>query len=491
MAARKALSRWKRTIQTDNLAVTESEAWVERELAGCEFKDARLGKRLHRLLGRLGSSIGDSIPLVCQDWANTKAAYRFFSNERVNEAEILAGHFQSTRDRFAATDGPILVLQDTTEFSHERERSALIGSTKKTNSGRDKAGRLRHHTVCGILMHSSLAVTTDGLPLGLAAIKFWTRKKFKGCNALKKKVNPTRVPIEKKESFRWLENLRQSTALLNQPDRCVHIGDRESDIYELFCAAQEVNTHFLVRTCVDRLAGDGSRTVADDMDTAQVKGLHRLEIRDRKGDVSEAVLEIKYRRLRILPPIGKQSRYPALTLTVIHAQERGTPKNRERITWKLITDLPITSRQDAVEKLDWYALRWKIETFHKILKSGCKAEESKLRTAQRLANLIAVFCILGWRVFWMTILNRSAPEASPTLALSSLEVKLLDELVPDGNKKLPPRRKLSHYLTKIARLGGYLARTSDPPPGNMVMWRGLSRLTDIELGFRIGAESCG
>ena len=114
------------------------------------------------------------------------------------------------------TDGLVLVLHDTTEFSYQREKPEAIGITKSINSGRDKAGRLRSHTVCGILMHSSLAVTTEGLPLGLAAVKFWTRKKFKGTAALKKKINPTRVPIEKKESIRWLENLKQSTELLDR-----------------------------------------------------------------------------------------------------------------------------------------------------------------------------------------------------------------------------------------------------------------------------------
>jgi len=112
-------------------------------------------------------------------------------------------------------------------------------------------------------MHSSLGVTTEGLPLGLAAIRFWTRRKFKRTTAPKRKINPTRVPIEQKESIRWLENLRQSTDLLADPRRCVHIGDRESDIYELFCLAEEVGTHSLVRTCVDRLAGDGNHTIAD------------------------------------------------------------------------------------------------------------------------------------------------------------------------------------------------------------------------------------
>jgi hypothetical protein len=471
--------------------VPNADSWIDREIGGCGFRDARLGDRFRKLLAQMGSGMGQSIPLVCQDWANTKAAYRFFANDRVSEADILAGHFQATRDRALATDGLVLVLHDTTEFTYHREKSQAIGITKSINSGRDKAGRLRSHTVCGILMHSSLAVTIEGVPLGLAAVKFWTRKKFKGTAALRKKINPTRIPIEKKESIRWLDNLKLSTELLDDPGRCVHIGDRESDIYELFCAAQQAGTHFLVRTCVDRLAGDGDHTIADEMEEIAVKGLHRVEVRDNNGDPGEAILEIRYRKIRVLPPIGKQKRYPALTLTVIHAEERGKPKNRKKIEWRLITDLLVQSRKDAIEKLEWYALRWKIEMFHKILKSGCRSEESKLRTAQRLANLLSVFCILSWRVFWMTMLNRSTVNASPVLALTEVEIGLLDHLMRDRHQKPLPKKTLSHYLTKIARLGGYLARANDPPPGNMVMWRGLSRLTDIELGAIIGAKIVG
>jgi Transposase DDE domain len=385
-----------------------------------------------------------------------------------------------------------LILHDTTEFTYARQDRAPLGILHKSFIlRRGKKGRPLHSVVCGILMHSSLAVTPDGLPLGLTAIKFWSRKKFKGTNALKRKVNPTRVPIEEKESFRWLENVKQSTALFADPSRCVPIGDRESDIYELFCTAQQAGTHFLLRTCVDRLAGDGSYTVSAAMQQGRVKGLHRLSVKDRKGDWSEAVLEIKYRRLRVLPPVAKQKQYPALRLTVISAQEKGTPEGRDRIDWKLITNLPVRSRSDALQKLTWYAMRWKIETFHKVLKSGCQAERAKLRTADRLANLLSILCILSWRIFWITMSNRVAPEASPLLALTPLEVDLLDRLVKDKPSKIRQRKRLSTYLTKIARLGGYLARASDAPPGNLVMWRGLSRLTDIELGFLIGAQFVG
>lgn len=266
--------------------------------------------------------------------------------------------------------------------------------------------------------------------------------------------------------------------------------DRESDIYELFCAAEEIGTHFLVRTCVDRLAGNGDHTVADEMKKAKIKGRHRIEVSDGNANPDVAVLEIKYERIRLLPPIGKQKRYPSLELTVIHAEERGKPKNRKRIDWKLITDLPVGSLKDAVGKLQWYALRWKVEMFHKILKSGCKAEESKLRTAERLAKLISILCIVSWRIFWMTMLNRTAPNAPPNLALTETEMHLLDHLVPDKHDP-PCRKSVSRYIIKIARLGGYLARANDPAPGNIVMWRGISRLTDIELGALTGAKIMG
>jgi hypothetical protein len=463
-------------------------SWLDRELADCEFKDERLGKRFRSLIEQLSSSPGDSIPLVCQDWANTKAAYRFLDNDRVSEAEILGGHFHATRDRAAVSEGPILVLHDRTEFTYKRDDIEAIGKTKVGVAGVDRDGRPRLYTACGILMHSSLAVTTDGLPLGLTAIKFWSREKFKGTNALKKRINPTRVPIEEKESIRWLDNLRRSTELLERPACCVHIGDRESDIYELFCTAKDIGTQFLLRTCVDRLAGDGSHTIAAEMAETRCKGLHCIEVRDRHGERSRATLELKLRRIKVLPPIGKQSRYPSLDLTVLHATERGKPRGRDRIDWKLVTDLPITSGSQAVEKLHWYAQRWKIETYHKILKSGCRAEQSKLRTAERIVNLLAMFCILGWRIFWMTMLNRCTRHLRPALAFTPLEIELLNQLAPDVPEGEFHSPSLNCSLTQLARLGGYVNRAGDPPPGNTVIWRGLSRLTDIEIGYLLGSK---
>jgi len=461
---------------------------VERELDGSAFPDRRLKARLGTLLGDLGRRIGGTIPAACQDWAATKAAYRFFGNPRVDAGVILAGHFAATTARFAATPGTVLVLHDTTEFSFTRDTPEGIGQLSFVK------GRHVTHTVCGLLMHSSLVVATDGVPLGLAAVKFWTRQKFKGANALKRSVNPTRVPIEQKESVRWLDNLKQATTRLGAPARCVHVGDRESDIFELFCAAGEAETHFLVRTCVDRLAGRGKTTVAKKMAREPIRGSHEVEVRDDHGRASTARVYLRFCRMTVHPPVGKQKRYPPLSLTVIRAHERGAPGGREPIRWDLLTDLPVEDLAAAVEKLDWYALRWKLETYHKVLKSGCQAEQARLRTAERLTNLLAVLCVVGWRVFWLTMVNRATPDAPAESVLTRPEIELLDRVAARATPAGEPRaaqRAVSHYLVQIAKLGGYLARAQDPPPGNMVLWRGLARLTDMLLGFGLHNDGCG
>lgn len=469
------------------------EAWVEREIEGCQFSDERLKRRFGKLLGQLGNTIGATLPAACQDWAATKAAYRFFNNPRVDESVILAGHFAATKSRMAAAKGPILMLHDTTEFSFQRVRPEAIGKTRLLPSLRIGTKPI---TICGLLMHSSLAITTAGQPLGLAAIKFWTRQKFKGTNALqgrgteggKHSVNSMRIPIEQKESIRWLENLQQSTQLVS-PDRCVHIGDRESDIYELFCLANQENTHFLVRTCVDRVAGSGNTTIAKTMQREPIHGTHQIEILDANREPIQVTLQLRYSQMTVQPPIGKEKKYPSLSLTVIHAWERGKPAGRKPIYWKLLTDLSVNNVESAIEKVEWYAQRWKIETFHKILKSGCRAEDAKLRTAARLTNLIAVFCIIAWRVYWLTMVNRTSPKSSAAAVFTKTEMSILHHFTEDPQRTAP--QHVAHYVLALAKLGGYQARKNDGPPGNTVLWRGLTRLTDIHLGVEISQKVVG
>ena len=321
----------------------------------------------------------------------------------------MAGHFWATARRTAACEELTLVLQDTTEFAYQRKTAENIGFSKYVTSGRDKDGCWRQHKLCGVLMHASLAITLEGLPLGLTAARFWTRAQFK------------------------------------------------------------------------RLAG------------AQAQGQPnpRADQDQRKYALAREHARFDYKRVNLLPPIGKARRYPPLSLTVIHATEVDPPEGRKPIDWKLLTDLPDESTDQVIEKMAWYAMRWKIELFFKILKSGCNAEKLKLQTAERLVNLIAIFCILSWRIFWMTMLNRARPNENPECAPTPAEIGVIDQIAARAGRVPPPNPKLSDYLREIARLGGYLARSHDPPPGNMIIWRGWSRLMDIQLGVELAGRLVG
>jgi hypothetical protein len=202
---------------------------------------------------------------------------------------------------------------------------------------------------------------------------------------------------------------------------------------------------------VDRVAGDGSTLISKLLAQAPVQGHYCLPVTNKQGKQREAKLAIKFLSLVVHPPEYKKRAYPELTLTAIEARERGPVKNAERIVWKLLTNLPVHSLRSAIEKLSWYALRWKIETFHKILKSGCRAEESRLRTAERLVNFLAICCILSWRVFWLTMLHRAAPRLQASVVFTPAELQLLQCVHPTPVGVNP---SLEGCLLQVAKLGG-------------------------------------
>ena len=200
----------------------------------------------------------------------------------------------------------------------------------------------------------------------------------------------------------------------------------------------------------------------------------------------------KFAAIKTLPPVGKQKRYSPQVLVYIHALELNPPADRQPIDWKLVTNLPVADLAGAVEKLDWYALRWKAEVFHKVMKSGCRAEEARLQTAERLVKFLALVAVVSWRIFFVTMLARAKPDAPPDTVLATAEIKALDHIDAARSRPRLQRRVLADYLLQIAMLGGYLGRKHDPPPGNMVVWRGLTRLHDIALGISFGTgRRCG
>ena len=224
--------------------------------------------------------------------------------------------------------------------------------------------------------------------------------------------------------------------------------------------------------------------IAQVMKDTPPSGMHQIRFRDASGQDQEALLSVKFATMVVRPPIGKQKLYAHQTLQIIHAEETNPPADRRPVFWKLITNLEVSTYADAVHKLSWYARRWSIETFFKTLKTGCRVEEVRLTTADRLTNCIALCCVVAWRIHWLTMLRRGDPEAAPGAVFTDLEIEFLDGFCSDTGPGAA--RNLDFYMMRVARLGGYLARRHDAPPGATVMWRGFSRLADLVEGFVAG-----
>jgi len=458
--------------------------WSDQETENCQFQDKRIGDRFRQILEAVGSLPGESIPQACQDWAETKAVYRFLSNDRVNAQNILSGHFHETSKRIAACEGAVLVLHDTCEFVFKRKDPKPIGSTRKLPSNERIKGAFGvSRTACGCLLHASLAITPEGLPLGLTASHHWSRRNFKNTTTMKKKVNPTRVPISTKESQRWLDNISRTHEVTDcEPQKLIHVGDREADIYELFSLCSQLNTYFLIRVCVNRLAEES--TITEELALSEKSFSKRIEFDDAKGNKISTRLGVKVKKLLLHPPIYKAKHYDDLHVTVVSAVEEKKPSDRDRIRWTLITNLPVAKKADALNVLDWYKQRWKIEVYFKVLKSGLGLESSKLRKRKRLERWIAVCCVVGWRIQWLTMLARESETFPETRVFAKNECLILKRT----GKLSDEQAGIKVYLYALARLGGYLNRTSDPPPGITVIWRGMRRLSELRQGFELAFE---
>lgn len=217
----------------------------------------------------------------------------------------MGGHYSATKARCNEIDGSILVLHDTTEIAYNRSKSEGIGSHRIYSNKRGFYSSDKEVHKCGIYMHPSLTLTTEGLPLGLANNIFWSRKNFKNSREVQKKKNYSRIPISEKESYCWIQGLESSNKLLANPEKLIHIADREADIYEFFHTAISQNSHFLVRSKSNRKTSDNEfEKIFEVMNSSKVKGNYEIKYRDNNGEDVIAKLELKFETMRIRPSDG-------------------------------------------------------------------------------------------------------------------------------------------------------------------------------------------
>jgi hypothetical protein len=456
-----------------------TDSWAEREFARVDFPDARLRPRLIQLAEAFGAHPTATLATALNGEPHqVKAAYRFFHNPQVDLQTLLHPHYEATAARIAAQP-LVLVAQDTTSLNYDAH--AATTGLGPINTRRDGAQ--------GLKLHDSLALTPEGVPLGLVDIQVWARDAHDGATAAARKARP----LEEKESHRWLKSFQRTAEVqaLCPQTRLVNIADREADIYELFQAAatDPAGTHLLVRA---------SRTTQRQVNTAEeiqplwdvvprqpVLGGCALHIPGRGGRPARtAALDLRAAPIDLQPPKRLKGATP-LTLWAIHAREINPPDDQEPIEWLLLTTVPTTTLEDALERLRWYAARWNIEVFHRTLKSGCRIEDRRLGDADSLQACLAIDLVVAWRVMDLAKRGRETPDIPCTVFFEEAEWQAL--ACHHRRSPTPPETPptLGEAMRMVAQLGGFLGRTGDGDPGATVLWRGLNRLTDITETFAI------
>lgn len=469
--------------------------WAEFEFAHVKFGDERLKKRLVTIADRFAEAPECPINQAFKDWAETKAAYRFFQNDSVSPEEILKSHNQRTCQRMNHYD-VVLSIQDTCYLTYSTHKKTTgLGIISKT-----KGMNVKNIQTQGILMHSSFVVSPLGLPLGFLHQKIYTRKPLSDEErALRRKNSHLPIPIEDKESFRWIEAMRAAKeAGASSPVRIVTICDREGDFYELFYEAEGLEIPILIRAEFDRAINKSSpysrrenERLWETLSDQKPCGCFDVEVRaNASRGHRTAHLELKFKSIIINPTphcyrLGLRA---DLTLSAIYVTEPNPPVGTEPIDWMLITNLPVEDFSDALEKVHWYALRWHIEVFHKVLKSGFKVEECRLQSFERLARYLTVMSIIAWRIYKVNLLARENPETPCTVVLTKEEWNVLYCKIKKTHHLPKETPSIYDAVRWIAMLGGFLGRKSDGEPGTITLWRGWKRLFDLTEGWRLAAE---
>lgn len=446
------------------------KGWSEKELEDVDLKDQRLNNRLISVSEKLGAHPGASINKSCEIWKDTKGAYRLFSNEKVTGESILKPHQKRTLERMKYQE-IIIAVQDTTYYNYNNH---------KKNKNMGSIGKCKDIVNQGLIMHSTLALTVSGLPLGLLSLEIWTREeKEKISNdALKK------LPIEEKESCKWIRSFNKTEKLRPNGTRVITVCDREGDIYELFVEARDLKGEILIRASRNRNLSGEEVKLWEYMESQPLAGKIEIEMPKRETKPERvAILEVRYGRVTLSPPLhftrSEKEKAGCITIDAVLVKEFNAPDNVEAIEWMLLTNVSVEGYEDAIERIKWYKCRWNIEVYHKIIKSGCNVEDCRLQTKERLIPYITLCSIIAWRLFWMTKINRQEPDSPCTIILGEHEWKALYARIHSTNKlpeKLPTVREVIRW---IGRLGGFLGRKGDKEPGITAIWRGWERLQDF------------
>ena len=481
--------------------------WITEELATADLGDTRLLDRMQLVLERLSESPDSSVKSTFKGAAEVMGAYRFFNNAKTSVDSILAPHQDATLERTKQFKR-VLFVQDTTELDY----------TKKTKM--EGRGPLSSVDRQGFFAHNQLLITPERLVLGVWNTQIYARDEAEHGKGAKRKQRP----IEDKESYRWLEGYREACCLaqLVSDTQVINCADRESDVYEVFeewhqrLVNNQVAADWLVRSNQNRRIEKDTnvsededdnlhRTVREVVEASPLLGAITVSLKKKtqykkvKGNRKKTIrtprtaeLEVRATRVTIRPPYRKGKKLPKVSFFVVMAKEKDPPKGQDPVDWVLITSIEVTDFQSALEIIELYRVRWEIEVFHKVLKTGCRVEELQLKKDERTKVAIALYMIVAWRVLYVMKLSRECPKLPCDVVFEEDEWQAFWVIVHDGDPDALARKpSLEEFVRKVAEFGGYLGRKHDGPPGPQSIWQGMAQIRAFTLAWQVYVKKQG
>ena len=468
--------------------------WAEHEFGNAPLGDKRLSGRLVEIARAkalmpkcsfTGATGGEN--------SAVKAYYRLIDKPDddldVSMENILHSHREQTLRRMEGQE-TVLCVQDGTDLNFNSldhcEGLGMIGSNQTGAGSR------------GLHMHSTLAISTDGLVLGVL------RAECSASQPKKEKMPASEVPIEQKKTFSWIKGFRDCLEIKRHIPHTalISVMDREADFFELFDEQRRnPGVQIIVRAKHDRKTS-GLSGLFDSVREEPVQGRKRVHIprqsarakkskqkvrQKRPGRTAE--LSFRYKNIELLPPAHLNG-FDPIAVRIIHVVEEEPPEGAKPIEWFLLTSLAVNSLEDAEKWVQYYRFRWRIEDWHRVLKSGCRTEDIAHQTAERLKRAIAINLVIAWRIMLMTLLGRDEQDHAPEELFSDIEIDVLHAFARKRNLAAPTTLKLAVHL--MGRLGGWLGRKKNyEHPGHQLLWTGYGTLSNMCTGFALAQSLRG
>jgi hypothetical protein len=457
------------------------------EFEGVSLGDGRLVRRLQRIVALATADPAESFPEQMASVADREALYRFLANPKVTLAGVLQGHIDQTHARIAAP-AVIRIVHDTTTFRFVGDREGL---------GETRGGAK------GFLGHVALALAADETrePLGVVGVRPFIHQDAVAHRGMtpSQRVDATRAkPRAAKESARWEQMAVQVSTALPEGVHAIHVMDQEADDYDVLAALQHARLRYVIRAdpqrqttakqtvneVLARCPATVFRTVR--LTPRSERKAERTRGRHPARDDRDATLHLRWGSITLWRRQYSDARTPTLSLWAVHVFEPNPPDGEAPIEWMLFTSDPVETVDDATAVVDHYRARWVIEDYFKALKTGCAFEKRQLTTFDGLVRALAIFIPMAWRLLVLRHLGRAASPLSVTRCVDAEQLHLLRKLLDRRRYHLPPRPTIREVMLGIAALGGHI--TNNGAPGWLVLGRGLTRLLDAEVGWRLARE---